>query len=220
MKPGAYILAVLVVTTMAFGQVSDTPPAVSDNTTFPVSLARKISTAKLSVGDEIGFRSESAMLVAKTVVPAGALFHGRVTYVQMFDNEPGKESRLAILVHEVTWKKVSLPLRAWLVGWGSRRLKLNNTNNSDRMGGVTASTAETFNNSSPALNSSGAVRPPTEFAAASAPNSTRIDYSPYTQGVRIFRYTDRAKGVMFVRAEKNIEFPADMPLLLQQISAD
>ena len=105
----------------------DKSPAVfqkPSGTLFATSLKKPVRAEKARVGDAVEFVSEQATLVpGPLVIPAHAVFHGRVVESKAADRATKTDSRLSVMVDSVTWKNTSVPMCATIAGFGQEKIE-------------------------------------------------------------------------------------------------
>jgi hypothetical protein len=180
-----------------------------NNLTIPVELNKGIKADKAHPGDEVHLRMAEAVLAGKgVVIPDGAKLYGHI--LRASPAKDGKHSHLSIMIERAEWKGHTLPLHAFVVGWGRRRRVVMGANgcgpeptdNSPRRirGGTTAGITTSAG--------------PTDCDDASKSYSFGSDY--LASGINIFK--NPRSGATVLVSSKNIHLPGGMLLLLRNVS--
>ncbi len=82
---------------------------------FPVTMRQNVKAGKTPVGTKVEAKLTMATLVSGTVIPAGAIFSGKV--VESAAKSSSDPSRIAIRMDSVQWKNGSKPITVYLTPW-------------------------------------------------------------------------------------------------------
>jgi hypothetical protein len=119
-KSGIFACLVLVINGCMAAQVR-LPRSLPGEVEFTATVKKSIATATVRAGDPVQFEmTDSVLMAAGTVVPAGARLHGTVLQSTVPDEDTGS-SRLSILIERALWRGGNFPLHAYIVGQVARR---------------------------------------------------------------------------------------------------
>ena len=205
------LLALAATLGLAAQDTSSSPEVVRGGLQLPVELVRGIKAEKARPGDEVRLRMVEPVLVGKGVVlPEGAKLFGRV--LNSAAAEKGNPSVLSIRVERLDLKEDSIPLQAYVTGWGARKFEETGApcvplqRMPERRRGDGGETVNTRTAKVDPCNPSGTFDPP---AAAKKKQIFAV------RDVAI--YQDRTDGLTIMVSKKNIHLPSGTLLVITNV---
>lgn len=192
-------------------------PQLHNGTTFVASVDHAIRASHAKPGDQVDLRVAQPFLLNGEVIPQGAKIKGHVVVARRVDKKAKLDSLLAIVADEISWKKKSVAVRAWIVGFGSVRVSTGNGKEKLRMDQrVRAIMSETTDRPASTL---GRGRRGPELFGASAPIATSTTYDPsaFVQDLRIARNPASNIGTLLVHDDGDVYLPKSLLILMEQI---
>lgn len=197
-------------------------PQLRSGETFVASVDHSIRASHAKPGDRAEFRVAQPFLLNGEVVPEGARIAGHVVVVRKLDKNAKLESLLAIVTDRISWKKKSVALSAWIVGFGS--VKISKTDRNDvtgaklgtRMAARMAETTDRPLNTS--RNEFKGLDPFTSFDPAVG--NIRYDPAGFIGDIRILRKPTKKIGALLVHDDGDIYLPKTLLVMLEQIEVD
>ncbi len=179
-------------------QVLPTRFDLAAKTSFPVIVKRTVSSTD-APGTAVKLGLISGVMVGHTVVPKGAVFHGRL--VECATGQTDNTSRLALIVDSVEWKHQSIELRGVPVGFG--RLEMTVSRNGCEQ-------QETQPVSRTAVAPGFRAGEPVDNWGRTSRSSD--DEGCFLNRSIVDRYSgpDDARGISFRRTERSCEIPVQM----------
>ncbi|MFZ3341332.1 MAG: hypothetical protein WA609_10270 [Terriglobales bacterium] len=117
---GLLLLGAISGSFLLFGQSKASAPSsgavsVASVQEFPVTMRQNVKAGRTPVGTKVEAKLTMATLVSGTVIPAGAIFSGKV--VESAAKSSSDPSRIAIRMDSVQWKNESKPITVYLTSW-------------------------------------------------------------------------------------------------------
>jgi hypothetical protein len=217
-SPKVLLVLLLFATRFTLAQLSD--PQLHNGMTFVASVDHSIRASHAKPGDPVNFRLAQSFLLNGDVVPEGAKITGHIVVARKVDKKTKLDSLLAIVADEISWKKKSVSIRAWVVGFGSVRFSAAVGNEEARARldpRMKAIMAETTDRPAPIP-----VGQSQEFggAAGSAFAATTVyDPTAFVRDLKVVRNPEKRLGTLLVHDDGDIYLPKSLLVLMEQIDS-
>ena len=167
------------------------------------------------------FTVAQAFMLGGEVVPEGAKISGQIVVARKLDKRAKLDALLAIVADHVSWKKKSVRISAWIVGFGGIKFSTRDPLSSlgSRIGpSVMAKLKETTEhpNSTPR---EGAFPQGPEMFTTFDPEagSTKFDFAGAVRDLKLVRKPYKAVGTMLMHDDGDVCLPRDLLLMMEQM---
>ncbi len=194
-------------------------PQLHNGTTFVASVDHSIRASHAKPGDAVDLRVAEPFLLNGEVVPVGAKIKGHVVIARKVDKKAKLDSLLAIVADEISWRKKSVAVKAWIIGFGSVRVSAGDRNEKNTVGldqRTRAILAETTDHPMSTLASR---RHGSEAFAAYEPMAATTTYDPaaFVRDLKVVRKPGNNVGAVLLHDDGDIYLPNSLLVLMEEI---
>lgn len=213
------VVLLLLGTSCCFAQFSD--PQLRDGTTFVASVDHSVRASHAKPGDHVQFRVAQPFMLGGEVVPEGAKISGQVVVARKVDKKTKLDSLLAIVADHIAWKKRSVRVSAWIVGFGS--IKFSKRDPLTSLGAkIGPRTMAKMNETTDHLNSNpregGQPLGPDIFTTLDPEaGSTTFDPAVATRDIRLVRKPFKSVGTILMHDDGDIYLPKELLVMMEQM---
>ncbi len=205
-----------------FAQFSD--PQVRDGTTFTASVDHSIRASHAKPGDHVQFRVVQSFMLGGEVVPEGAKISGQVVVARKVDKKAKLDSLLAVVANNISWKKRSVRISAWIVGFGSVKYSRRDalTSLGARIGSKNiAKSTETTDRPNSNLSHNSVPLGPEMFTTFDPDaGSTMFDCAGAVRDIRLIRKPYKGVGAMLIHDDGDVYLPKYLLVMMEQMTVE